>query len=108
MCVTSPLESLYLRETNPSDIVFYPDLVEVDFVLSFSGDSDSANPSSSGETSLASSSDTNNDTDVSASGVIWASSASGKREDIIWTVFPSSGLLLPGERWVYLADNGTT
>lgn len=108
MCATSPLERLDLRETSPTDTVFYPDLVEVDFVLSSSADSDSANPSSRGQTTLASSSDTSNDTHVSASGVIWAASASGKREDITWTVFPSSGLLPPGKRCVRLKDDGTT
>lgn len=43
MCVTSPIERLSLQETTLPVVKFHPDLVEADFVLSFSTDLDSEN-----------------------------------------------------------------
>lgn len=90
----------------PPEITFYPDLIKGELVLELASDSSSSSASSPEESSgtpIGSS----NDRDTSGGvGVVWnASTVVVESEaNIEWTIFPSNGFLLPGQRCVRSVD----
>lgn len=74
-------EVLDLRLTEYPEVVYSPDLIEADVMLEFvAGDFESG-------------SDFNIE-----DGVAWTASVLEESTEITWTVFPSTGLLFPGQR----------
>ena len=101
--------NLTLLNGNPEE-VFYPALVEGDLLLSYESAAGSSATGGSSSSSSSSSSSNNNSSNSSGGGseerlygegeggVVWSVSASVSDTDMMtWTVFPSTGLLFPGE-----------
>lgn len=93
VCLSSELDSLELTSSSdPSNATYDPDYIMEDFVLSFRASSNSSTTSSS-------SWDGDEGPAVAGDGVLWNASAHPSSvTGIEWTVFPSNGILLPGDR----------
>ena len=94
-CVSGDATELALTvKTEPGE-TFFPGLVEGDVLLSFTPIDSQAQSSSSASSS-------GNGT---GSGLVWTVQAVETTNLMVWTVFPSTGLLLPGQRCVHARPN---
>lgn len=96
-------------ETNPG-VTFYPQLVEADILLSYSTSARQAElPSTSSASALSSSNSSGSDDFVEEGdgGLVWSVEALQTTTLFEWTIFPSKGLLYPGERCVERSFRGT-
>lgn len=84
-CVSDDTNALTLAVLSEPDTTFFPNLLEGELLLSHPGVEDDEGTTNSGGWD---------------GGVIWNASAisTGTGTPMTWTVFPSSGLILPGER----------
>lgn len=91
MCVGAELGGVDLRVVAHPTTTFYPDLLEGQLNLSLAPSDASVSSSSTAEVS-----DARNGTE---DGLLWKAASSPQVEGLVdWTIFPSSGLLLSGER----------
>lgn len=99
-CIGTEAETLGLSVIEPTNVTYSPSLISGELLLSFgtvassTGEADDAGASTSYEEEKG--------VRVSESGgVIWNASLAIEpyTDQINWTVFPSIGLLAPGNRW---------
>lgn len=96
-CVNGDADALILTAISQPDITFYPSLLEGDLMLSLKSTT-STTPTSFQEEEPSTSGGSVAIVGNTADGVVWNVSAFST-ELMDWTVFPSTGLLLPGERY---------
>lgn len=113
-CADGDAAALHLDRPSDSNETFFPDMLEGDLVLSYNVPASSSAMTSPSDTGISISSNVGgehaegsaiNIQDGSRSGVIWIVSAmpqlfTSGASMMSWTIFPSSGLLLPGKRCV--------
>lgn len=100
VCADGSVDALTLSITNRPEATFYPDLLEGDLELALapSASVTTSTEDAQATTSSRSCSGTGGRVAWSVSG-LWSSQGSiSTQERGDWTVFPSTGLLLPGEK----------
>ncbi|CAN0330304.1 unnamed protein product [Ascophyllum nodosum] len=90
ICLNGHPEGLTLTVPTPPPMTFYPDLLEGDIVVSLDADGSRVS------TSTSASMDTVETTSRQSSGAVAWNMSAMPHEHIAWAVFPSVGILLPG------------
>ncbi len=101
MCADGGVDALTLSTTTQPEQTFYPNLLEGELLLSLApSESDTTNGTEGGDAYGGSCGGT-------GGRVVWSvsyrPSPDSAQDEDDWTVFPSTGLLLPGERWGVVA-----
>lgn len=86
---------LALTLKNVPEGALFPELVEGDLLVSYNDPTSQAQVSSSSSRSKSNGVEGNGD-----GGVVWTVQALQTSSLQDWTIFPSTGLLLPGKKWV--------